>query len=313
MRKPVRRTVKYAALIGVPALVFSGLGGVPPSVDAVPVHATPVVQSTVAPFRSAVPTSSASPAVENSADIPLGDDAVPLVYINNLPGHGIDSGTTDQTSEPSALPSQIPTTVVDGAIVSYRGPANHRVVALTFDDGYSPAALRKIFNTLVANKVVATFFVNGVYLSRAPSLWKQVAAAGFPVGNHTYSHVDIRHLTASQLAKELDLTAKAWHRITGTSLIPYFRPPYGYNSASADALVAADGYPNIVLWSNSVADTTADTTVATGTAAALRSGPGGIVLLHVGPALTPELLQGVIDGFRARGFGFVTIPELLGK
>ena len=36
--KPVSRTARYAALIGVPALMFSALGGVPPRVDAVPVR-----------------------------------------------------------------------------------------------------------------------------------------------------------------------------------------------------------------------------------------------------------------------------------
>jgi peptidoglycan/xylan/chitin deacetylase (PgdA/CDA1 family) len=125
--------------------------------------------------------------------------------------------------------------------------------------------------------------------------------------------VDIRHLTPAQLSKELSTTAAAWRKITDRELIPYFRPPYGAHSAAADARVAADGYPNIVLWSNSVADTSSSTNVATGTAAALRAGSGGIVLLHIGPALTPELLQGVIDGFRARGFSFVTIPELLSR
>ncbi len=312
--KPVSRTARYAALIGVPALMFSALGGVPPRGDAVPVPSALIAQRTVAPSGSVPPTPSAMPGVATASEIPPGDDTGPLVIATLLPNGSAGTATLDpNTPDPSAPATALPIPGNDGAVVSYRGPSTARVVALTFDDGYSPAALRKIFATLVANDVAATFFVNGIYLSRAPSVWKQIAQAGFPVGNHTYHHVDIRHLTAAQLSKELELTASTWRRITGTNLIPYFRPPYGAHSASADTIVAADGYPNIVLWSNSVADTASGTTVATGTAAALRAGPGGIVLLHVGPTLTPELLQGVIDGFRARGFSFVTIPELLGQ
>ena len=38
---------------------------------------------------------------------------------------------------------------------------------------------------------------------------------------------------------------------------------------------------------------------------------GSIVLLHVGPDATPRVLERVIASYRARGFTFVTVPELL--
>jgi peptidoglycan/xylan/chitin deacetylase (PgdA/CDA1 family) len=37
-----------------------------------------------------------------------------------------------------------------------------------------------------------------------------------------------------------------------------------------------------------------------------------IVLMHSGPAQTPLALPAIIEWYRARGYGFVTIPELLG-
>jgi len=40
--------------------------------------------------------------------------------------------------------------------------------------------------------------------------------------------------------------------------------------------------------------------------------PGSIVLLHAGPSVTPRILPALIAGYRARGFTFVTIPDLLG-
>ncbi|MFH0751483.1 MAG: hypothetical protein V2B17_06575, partial [Chloroflexota bacterium] len=39
---------------------------------------------------------------------------------------------------------------------------------------------------------------------------------------------------------------------------------------------------------------------------------GSIVLLHAGPAVTPRALPAIIARYRARGFQFVTVPELLG-
>jgi len=39
---------------------------------------------------------------------------------------------------------------------------------------------------------------------------------------------------------------------------------------------------------------------------------GSVVLLHCGPDATPWLLPSLIAAYRARGFRFVTIPQLLG-
>ncbi len=38
---------------------------------------------------------------------------------------------------------------------------------------------------------------------------------------------------------------------------------------------------------------------------------GSVILLHTFPAQTTVALPGIIAGLRARGFGFVTIPQLL--
>ena len=38
---------------------------------------------------------------------------------------------------------------------------------------------------------------------------------------------------------------------------------------------------------------------------------GSIVLMHAGPLNTPKALPGIIANYRARGFTFVTVPELL--
>ena len=45
----------------------------------------------------------------------------------------------------------------------------------------------------------------------------------------------------------------------------------------------------------------------------VSGGNGAIVLLHAGPDLTPHILPAIIAGYRARGFGFVTVPDLLAQ
>jgi hypothetical protein len=38
---------------------------------------------------------------------------------------------------------------------------------------------------------------------------------------------------------------------------------------------------------------------------------GSVILMHCGPSSTPTFLGSVIDYYRSRGFGFVTVPQLL--
>jgi hypothetical protein len=95
-------------------------------------------------------------------------------------------------------------------------------------------------------------------------------------------------------------------------MIPVFRPPYGHHDAASDAAAAAAGFPTIVLWDVTGGDADRRTGAATVLANASAGRPGSIVLLHAGPSVTPRILPALIARYRARGFTFVTVPELLG-
>jgi len=190
-------------------------------------------------------------------------------------------------------------------------PTKQKVVALTFDDGWSPARGQRILEILEQQHVAATFFVNAVYVRWAPALWREIAAAGFPIGNHTYLHRDVTKLTTAQVVAELDRNARVFEDLTGYTLAPLFRPPFGARNRATDIAAALAGYPDVILWNTSAGDATLDASPAREIANATRGGPGSIVLMHVGPVTTPKILTRVIESYRARGFTFVTIPELL--
>jgi peptidoglycan/xylan/chitin deacetylase (PgdA/CDA1 family) len=196
--------------------------------------------------------------------------------------------------------------------VVFHGPRTDRVVALTFDDGYAPVNVRQIFEELTRAGVAATFFVNGAYLRWDPQLWRSIAAAGYPIGNHTVTHEDVRGRPPGQVVADLVRNARLVQQVTGRPMIPVFRPPYGYHDAASDAAAAAAGFPTIVLWDVTGGDTNRHAGDATVLANASAGRPGSIVLLHAGPSVTPRILPALIAGYRARGFTFVTVPDLLG-
>lgn len=190
------------------------------------------------------------------------------------------------------------------------GSRSRPVVALTFDDCRDREAVLALVRPLRREGVPATFFPYGYAVRRAPDLWREVAAAGFPIGNHTLSHPDLTTLAEGSVRYEF----RAWRRIVeplvGAAAIPYARPPYGAFNFTTARAAAREGYPTLVLWDIDTRDwTRPSAAVIAGRAG--RGTNGSIILMHCGPRQTVDALPAIIAGYRARGFGFVTIPELL--
>ena len=90
-----------------------------------------------------------------------------------------------------------------GVTVVSHGPRAALVVALTFDDGTNPANCRRLFATLVAEGVPATFFPKAQAMSLDPAFWRLVADAGYPIGDHTLTHPELPTLSFAGQESEI--------------------------------------------------------------------------------------------------------------
>ena len=195
----------------------------------------------------------------------------------------------------------------------FHGTRSRPVIALTFDDGWSVSNTGRIFEILQRRKVMATFFPYARAVLAAPSLWRRIAAAGYPIANHTYSHAQLTRLSPSGIRWELTEARKTIERVTGKPMVRVYRPPYGAYNAVVQREAAAAGFPTTVMWDISSADTAQHSSWSSIQRRALSGSNGSILLMHCGPAVTPAILDAVITGYQKRGFRFVTIPELLGS
>ena len=322
-----RRRIRHRAAI-IPALVIMmlALNTHGASLDAGTVAGSSRV-AVAGPQATAARSGDAAAGLEAAARLDAaapGDDTGAAAEAALQPGGTPASTTiTGTAGGSSAAASRMPDAVLAGrsslvaartpivAHVYYRVKTAQPLIALTFDDGYSATALRQIVAILEQQQIPATFFVNGMYLTRAPDVWQRIAADGFVVGNHTYRHTDVLSLTDTQVAADLARNNAAWEDLTGTPLAPLFRPPYGDHSAATDLAVARAGYPTIVLWNVTAGDTATNPTRSQLIANATKGTNGSIVLMHAGPAITPSVLPDVIAWYRARGFQFVTVPQLI--
>jgi len=204
-----------------------------------------------------------------------------------------------------------PIQAADPTVVSH-GTRDRPWIALTFDDGVSPANCRRILAILVDEQVPATFFPLAEAMPLDPDFWRLVVRSGDPVGDHTMSHPQMPGLRGVAQLRQIRAARTLGESILGRPMLRVFRPPYGAYDARTVAAARKAGFDTLLLWDVSDRDTSPRGSLAKMLAAGRRGTDGSVVLMHCGPNATPYLLRPLIESYRARGFEFVTIPKLLG-
>lgn len=210
-----------------------------------------------------------------------------------------------------------PRTQLYGKIVLH-GPETQKVVALTFDDGPNEPYTSEILDVLRQEGVHATFFTVGENVLTYPDAARRIVSDGNVIANHTYDH--------SRLASAVDLNyteaTRAQDVIFDTTGVRprYFRPPAGIHTPWQLRSVAKAGL-TAVNWDSEGYDWQKPNSPERIEDKVLESvHPGSIVLLHDGDethhgsdrSMTVAALPVIIDTLRSEGYGFVTIPQLLG-
>ncbi len=221
------------------------------------------------------------------------------VALLGSPGTPVDAGS------PAPAENRLAT------VVSHGPRATHEI-ALTFDDGVSPANCRRILAILVGASVPATFFPLAEAMRLDPAFWHLVGEAGDPVGNHSLTHPQMPGLDLAGQVRQIALARVLEESILGRPVLDVFRPPYGAFDAATLAAAAETGYPTVLTWDQSDRDTSPTGHEPAMLAAAELGGNGSVILLHCGPNATPWLLRPLIEFYRSRGLRFVTIPEMFG-
>jgi peptidoglycan/xylan/chitin deacetylase (PgdA/CDA1 family) len=188
------------------------------------------------------------------------------------------------------------------------GASHGDEIALTFDDGPGPYTGR-ILGVLRRYHAAATFFVVGNRMRYWPKLPAWEAAIG-AVGDHTWSHADLRRLSGSAARAEIDRARQAIEATTDTN-VRLFRTPYGDDPAWLSRALAARALLEI-RWSVDPSDYLPGTTAAK-LVQRVEEGlrPGAIVLLHDLKPVTLHALPRLLQAIRARHLRAVTVPELL--
>jgi peptidoglycan/xylan/chitin deacetylase (PgdA/CDA1 family) len=128
------------------------------------------------------------------------------------------------------------------------GPDKSKV-ALTFDDCWSESAVKQILQISKENDIKVTFFPTGRVIKEFPELWPQVIAEGHEIGNHTYSHADLRKLSEEEIIQEIQKAQEALDEALGYHYqMKYLRPPGGGFNQKVQKAVFDGGIHYLAMW-----------------------------------------------------------------
>jgi peptidoglycan/xylan/chitin deacetylase (PgdA/CDA1 family) len=189
--------------------------------------------------------------------------------------------------------------------------AQHREIALTFDDGPGPYT-PQILSILERRNVPATFFEVGVLERYFHASTSQIVERGYVIGDHTESHAAMAKLSPRQQRDQL-VEQMAVIRRYGAPFPRLFRPPYGLWNAATLKLLRR--YRMLmVLWTIDTSDYRHPGVKMIVRTVLARVRPGAIILLHDAGgdrSETVAALPKIIAALRARHYRFATVPRLL--
>lgn len=134
--------------------------------------------------------------------------------------------------------------VVDGNVIMNQSMSEN-LCALTFDDGPS-SFTPELLDMLASYQIPATFFLLGQQALHHPQIVERMIAEGHEIGNHSWSHPNLRKLSLADQARQIGETDRVLRAHGATPL--FIRPPYGAFDENT-VQVANELGLSIMLWS----------------------------------------------------------------
>lgn len=168
--------------------------------------------------------------------------------------------------------------------------------------------IESLLEILKKNNIKLTFFMEGRWVQNFPSLASKIKEAGHEIGNHGYSHSDMRNLSNEEIHKEIDKTNQIIRHELNVEP-KFFTPPFGYYDKRVID-IANDKGMSTILWTLD----TLDWKIKNPQEIIMKIVPslnnGYIILMH--PTQSSLLaLPEIIDEAKGKGYSISTITDVL--
>lgn len=198
-----------------------------------------------------------------------------------------------------------------GAYPLYRGNEQKPMIGFMINVAWGNEHLDAILNTLDHYKIKTTFFLDGSWVKRFPEEAKKIAARGHEIGNHAYSHPDMRTLSAERIRQEIGKTQAMIKQTLGVT--PHlFAPPSGYYRDEVVKIAHNEFKMKTILWTADTVDWSKPPLNQMLARVGGKMGNGVLVLMHPTP-VTEAGLESMIKQAMQKGLTPTTVSEVISE
>lgn len=189
----------------------------------------------------------------------------------------------------------------------YKGNPQKPMVSFLVNVAWGNEYLPQILKVMKEHDVKSTFFLDGSWVKKNPQLAKMIVEEGHEIGNHAYSHPDMRQLSNARIREELVKTNEVIYATL--AIVPkYFAPPSG--SFRQDVVdIAAQLNMNTIMWSVDTVDWKNPDPQTMVQNVLSKVHRGAMILMHPTSSAASGM-DDLIKGVKAKGYQIGTVSEL---
>ncbi|WP_338469806.1 polysaccharide deacetylase family protein [Niallia sp. XMNu-256] len=192
----------------------------------------------------------------------------------------------------------------------YKGHPEKPMVSFIINVAWGNEYLSSMLATLKKHHVSATFFLEGRWAQKNPDLAKLIDEAGHEVGNHSFSHPDMKNISNEKIRQEIIKTNEVIKATIGSEP-KWFAPPSGSYRDDTVQIAAQEGLGTI-MWSVDTIDWQKPTPDVLINRVMSKVHDGAIILMHPTQS-TEQSLDELITSIKAKRLQIGTVSELLSE
>ncbi|MGI8384413.1 polysaccharide deacetylase family protein [Robertmurraya sp. P23] len=192
----------------------------------------------------------------------------------------------------------------------YKGHPDKPMVSFIINVAWGNEYLGSILETLKKNNVHASFFLEGRWVKENPELAKMIVEAGHEVGNHSYTHPDMKQISSAKIREEIVKTNEVIKATTGEEVV-WLAPPSGSYREEV-VKIAAEYKLGTVMWSVDTIDWQKPSPEQLINRVMGKVHKGAMILMHPTDS-TAKALDELIKRIKLEKYEINTVSELLSE
>lgn len=189
----------------------------------------------------------------------------------------------------------------------YRGNPNKAMISLMVNVAWGTEHVEEMLTIFEQYGIGVTFFLDGKWLKENKTIAQKMISEGHEIGNHAYSHPDLRKMSAEQISDEMQKTNKLIEELGVQSHL--FAPPSGAFDQRV-VQIAHQYKMKTILWTLDTVDWKRPPSSVIVERIVPRLENGALILMHP-TAPTVEALPQMIEGALERELLPGTVSQLI--